>query len=388
MEGVGTFSLFENSLLRVVTVRASDTLFVLLYRSLLRKMVVSTSRPPKYDVDDPRLAGLIDEVIAELGQYPDLDLLREVLVTGVKLALDDSSTRGDLKILRTAVKEMRHAFRVFAEYADAPKVSVFGSARSLPDQREFQLAQELGRRLAQSGYMVITGAGDGIMGAAHLGAGREKSIGLNIMLPFEQSANPTIARDPKLINFRYFFTRKLFFVKESNAIVLMPGGFGTQDEGFETLTLIQTGKSDPVPIIMLDVEDGSYWEAWERFVEGQLLSGGFISEEDLSLYLVTRDLDEACAEIETFYRRYHSSRYVEWRKNLVLRLKEELTDEAVVRLNEDFGDILTEGEIRKCEAFPEEEDEPELVALPRLALAFDQVHNGRLRQLINAINRF
>ena len=349
---------------------------------------MSTSRPPKYDVDDPRLAGLIDEVIAELGQYPDLDLLREVLVTGVKLALDDSSTRGDLKILRTAVKEMRHAFRVFAEYADAPKVSVFGSARSLPDQREFQLAQELGRRLAQSGYMVITGAGDGIMGAAHLGAGREKSIGLNIMLPFEQSANPTIARDPKLINFRYFFTRKLFFVKESNAIVLMPGGYGTQDEGFETLNLIQTGKSDPVPIIMLDIEDGSYWEAWERFVEGQLLSGGFISEEDLSLYLVTRDLDEACAEIETFYRRYHSSRYVEWRKNLVLRLKEELTDEAVVRLNEDFGDILTEGEIRKCEAFPEEEDEPELVALPRLALAFDQVHNGRLRQLINAINRF
>jgi uncharacterized protein (TIGR00730 family) len=349
---------------------------------------VTNPRPPKFDVDDPRLAGLIDEIMAEMGEYPNPDLIREVIVTAVKLALDESSSRGDLKILRTAVKEMRHAFRVFAEYANVPKVSVFGSARSQPHQREFQLAQALGRRLAESGYMVITGAGDGIMGAAHLGAGRASSIGLNIMLPFEQEANPTIARDPKLINFRYFFTRKLFFVKESDAIVLMPGGFGTHDEGFEALTLVQTGKTEPVPIVMLDVEDGGYWESWEFLVKKQLLGGGYISDEDLSLYKITKDLDEACNEIYTFYRRYHSSRYVEWRKTLVLRLKDELMDEAVTSLNHDFQDILTEGKIRKCGAFPEEEDEPSAASLPRLALEFDQIHNGRLRQLIDAINRF
>jgi len=349
---------------------------------------VNNTRPPLFDVADPKLAGLINELINELGQYPNLDLLREVFVAAVKLALDDAASRGDLKILRTAVKEMRHAFRVFADYRQVPKVSVFGSARSLPDRQEFQIAQQLGRRLAQSGYMVITGAGDGIMGAAHLGAGREMSMGLNIMLPFEQAANPVIAQDPKLINFRYFFTRKLFFVKESSAIVLLPGGFGTLDEGFETLTLIQTGKTHPVPIIMLDVEGGSYWEGWEGLVEKQLLEGGFISEEDRSLYLITRDLDQVCREIETFYRRFHSLRYVERRRTLVLRLKKGISEDAVTILNRDFEDILTEGQIRKCHAFPEEEDEPELRDLPRLALAFDQVHNGRLRQLIDAVNRF
>lgn len=349
---------------------------------------MNNTRTPLFDVADPKLAGLINELINELGQYPNLDLLREVFVAAVKLALDDAASRGDLKILRTAVKEMRHAFRVFADYRQVPKVSVFGSARSLPDRQEFQIAQQLGRRLAQSGYMVITGAGDGIMGAAHLGAGREMSIGLNIMLPFEQAANPVIAEDPKLINFRYFFTRKLFFVKESSAIVLLPGGFGTLDEGFETLTLIQTGKTHPVPIIMLDVEGGSYWEGWEGLVEKQLLEGGFISEEDRSLYLITRDLDQVCREIETFYRRFHSLRYVERRRTLVLRLKKGISEDAVTILNRDFEDILTEGQIRKCHAFPEEEDEPELRDLPRLALAFDQVHNGRLRQLIDAVNRF
>jgi uncharacterized protein (TIGR00730 family) len=343
---------------------------------------------PKYDVDDPKLAGLINQILAELDQFSNLDLLREVFVTGVKLALDDSSTRGDLKILRTAVKEIRHAFRVFAQYRDTPKVSVFGSARSLPDDPEFRLAQQLGQRLAETGYMVITGAGDGIMGAAHLGAGREKSIGLNIMLPFEQSANPTIAKDPKLINFRYFFTRKLFFVKESNAIVLMPGGFGTLDEGFETLTLIQTGKAEIVPIIMLDTEGGGYWKAWKRLVEEQLFGGGYISEDDRSLYLITRSLDEACSEINTFYYRYHSARYVDRRRTLVLRLKKGLRDEQVGVLNRDFKDILKQGKIRMCKAFPEEEDEPSLSSLPRLALEFDQVHNGRLRRLIDVINRF
>lgn len=224
------------------------------------------------------------------------------------------------------------------------------------------------------------------MGAAHQGAGREKSIGLSIMLPFEQEANVVIADDPKLINFRYFFTRKLFFVKESDAVVLMPGGFGTLDEGFELLTLLQTGKRDPLPVVMLDVRGGDYWKSWERFVREKMVKGGFISPEDQALYLVTDDLEEACAEIGGFYSRYHSSRFVERRQTLVLRLREELSDQRVGRLNGEFRDILSRGEIRKCRFFPEEEDEPELLPFPRLSLAFDQLHYGRLRQLIDAIN--
>ena len=349
---------------------------------------MGSSRVPSFNVEDPNLARLVDEIIDELKPFPNLDLLREVFVAGIKLALDDSSSRGELKILRTAVKEMRHAFRVFSEYREVPKVSVFGSARSQPGDARFELARELGRELAAAGFMVITGAGDGIMGAAHLGAGADMSVGLNIMLPFEQAANPVIAGDPKLINFRYFFTRKLFFVKESNGIVLLPGGFGTMDEGFETLTLVQTGKREPVPLIMLDAKGGDYWKEWERLVEEQLMGGGFISEEDRALYLITEELKDTCDEIKTFYRRYHSSRYVERRNTLVLRLKAGLSEENVAALNRDFADIVTEGEIRQCGPFPEEDDEPELNSLTRLAFAFDQVHNGRLRQLIDAVNRF
>jgi uncharacterized protein (TIGR00730 family) len=318
--------------------------------------------------------------------HPDHDLLREIIVTGVKLAQDGSS-RGDVKILRAAIKEMRHGFRVFAPFRNIPKVSVFGSARSKPDSPEFLRGVELGRRLAESGFMVITGAGDGIMGAAHQGAGRAMSFGLNIMLPFEQEANPTIVDDPKLINFRYFFTRKLFFVKESDALVLLPGGFGTLDEGFETLTLLQTGKQVPKPVVMLDSEEGGYWQNWARFIEDGLLRPGYISPEDKSLYLVTSSLDEACQEIQMFYRRYQSSRYVDRRRILVLRLKEALTKQGIQELNHQFHDVLKQGEIHPCSPYPEEADEPELLELPRLALAFDQARFGRLRQLIDSINR-
>ena len=340
---------------------------------------------PSYDVKDEELSSQIDAILEELEPYPNLDLIREIFVTGVKLAREDCD-RGDLKVLRTSIKELRYAFRVFSRYQDVPKVSVFGSSRSHPSDSDFQTAVEFGRKMAEAGYMVITGAGEGIMAAGHLGAGREKSFGLNISLPFEQSANETIAGDPKLIEFRYFFTRKLFFVKESRALVFLPGGFGTQDEGFESLTLTQTGRDVPEPIVLLDAPGGTYWKEWFRFVESQLLEKGYISQEDRSLFIITDDVDEACDEIHRFYRVYHSSRYVERGERLVIRLKQSLPGEMIESLNTEFQDILVSGSIEQREAFPEEDNEPRIADLPRLSLLFNRRNFGRLRQLVDRIN--
>ncbi len=338
-----------------------------------------------YNVEDESLASLIQEFLGQLEPYENRDLLREIVVTAAKLA-EQGASRGDVKILRTSIKELRYAFKVFQGYRGVPKVTVFGSARSRPEDPEYQTAMEFSRRIAEKGYMVITGAGGGIMAAGNAGAGREQSFGLNIMLPFEQVANPTIQNDSKLINFHYFFTRKLFFIKESDAVVLLPGGFGTMDEGFEALTLVQTGKDAPTPIVMLDRPGGTYWTNWREFVRANLLERGLISKEDGALFKVTDDIDEACSEIETFYRRYHSCRYVNRKQILVLRLKEPLGPDQVARLNTRFADILVDGKIEPCEPFPEEQDEPHLLQLPRLSLPFDQRHFARLRQLIDAIN--
>lgn len=340
----------------------------------------------KYDVRDKGLSSQIDEILEELEPYSNLDLIREIFVTGVKLAQEDCS-RGDLKVLRTSLKELRYACRVFSRYRDVPKVSVFGSARSQPSDSDFQTAVEFGRKMAEAGYMVITGAGGGIMAAGNLGAGREQSFGLNISLPFEQSANETIDGDPKLIEFRYFFTRKLFFVKESRALVYLPGGFGTQDETFESLTLTQTGRDVPEPIVLLDAPGGTYWKGWFRFVESQLLEKGYISQEDRSLFIITDDVDEACEEIHRFYRVYHSSRYVEKGERLAIRLKHSLSGEMMESLNTEFHDILVSGSIEQREAFSEEDSEPEIADLPRLSLMFNRRNLGRLRELINRINQ-
>jgi uncharacterized protein (TIGR00730 family) len=347
---------------------------------------IERARTP-FTVGEDEIDAKIDELLEDLKPYAHLDLLRELFVTGVKLAREDCS-RGDLKIIRTSIKELRHAFRLFAEYRAAPKVSIFGSARSLPGEADFETGVRFGRRIAELGYMVVTGAGSGIMAAGNLGAGRDNSFGLNILLPFEQLANETIDNDPKLINFRYFFTRKLFFVKESHALVLLPGGFGTQDEGFETLTLIQTGKAEPKPVVMLDAPGGRYWQAWKEFVVSQMLEKGRISPEDESLYCITDDVEEACREITSFYRRYHSSRYVDRKQKLVIRTKTPVDDRTVKILNQKFSDILVAGEIEPCDPFPEESDEPEVMELPRLAVPFNQRQFGRLRQLIDTINRF
>jgi uncharacterized protein (TIGR00730 family) len=342
------------------------------------------SRRP-YKVDDTETERLINELLAHLGPYPNLDIVGDLLTTAAKLA-KDGCDRGDAKILRASAKELRYAFKVFAAYRDYPKVSVFGSARVTRDQPEYHSAETLGRKLAEAGFMVITGAGPGIMEAGLEGAGQDQGFGLNIRLPYEQAAADVIHQDKKLINFRYFFTRKLFFVKESHAIVLLPGGFGTHDEGFEALTLIQTGKADMKPVVMLDAPGGRYWHDWFQFIDRQLIARGFISPQDKSLFLITDSVEAACAEIQTFYRVYHSARFVDHRRTLVLRLKRPPEPAVMQKLNEQFRDIVLEGAIEPAGPFPEEADEPRLLGLPRLAFRFDQRQYSRLRELINAVN--
>jgi uncharacterized protein (TIGR00730 family) len=308
----------------------------------------------------------------------------EEMVETARSFLGDGASILDLKIASQALREMRDAFRVFAPYRDMRKVTCFGSARTQPTEAAFRVAQEFSRRIADAGFMVITGAGPGIMEACQLGAGRERSFGININLPFEQSANPVILGDPKLMSFKYFFTRKLFFLKEAHAVVLFPGGFGTHDEGFETITLLQTGKNHPMPIVLLDAPRGTYWKTWQRYVEDHILRRSMISPPDLGLYKVTDSIDEAIDEITTFYRVYHSSRYV--RESLVLRLHRKLPDPFVAELNEEFRDIIVSGKLTQRKAYPTERDDPAVMHLPRLAFRFDRSKYGRLRAMIDRIN--
>ena len=310
-------------------------------------------------------------------------LIDEIKDTADKFARDNAS-RGDLKIVSRALRELRYAFKVFKPYRRHRKVTVFGSARTEPNHVTYQQAVDFGRQMALAGWYVVTGAGGGIMEAAHVGAGRKMSMGLNIMLPFEQDANYVISDDEKLVNLKYFFTRKLLFVKEVHAVVLFPGGFGTQDELFETLTLVQTGKRDLMPIVCVDEPDGGYYTEWLEFIRSELDHNGLISPEDLSLFKVTDDVDEAFDEIMQFYHVYNSMRYV--RDELYLRLHHEVTDKLLDRLNTEFADILEKGTIRRCEAHPHEADDEHLVDLPRLALHFNRRDIGRLRQMVDVIN--
>ena len=310
-------------------------------------------------------------------------LINELKETAEKLERDQA-TNGDLKILNRALKELRYAFKVFTPYRRQRKVTVFGSARTEPDHPAYVQSVEFGRRMAELGWMVLTGAGGGIMEGAHVGAGKEMAMGVNILLPFEQDANYVISNDEKLIHLKYFFTRKLLFVKEVHAVVLFPGGFGTQDEGFETLTLVQTGKRDVMPIVCVDEPGGDYWNSWLEFLHKQLLAKGLISPEDLSLFKVTDDIDEAVDEIVTFYSVYNSMRYV--RGKLVLRLHQELSEPFVERLNAEFGDIVESGKIQKTTVHRLEADDEHLAELSRLAFYFNRRSVGRLRQMIDLIN--
>lgn len=338
-------------------------------------MTYSTRRP---DIDES-----IAALVAAAGDSANDDLILELVTTAIKLQRDDPA-RGDLKLINTALKEMRYSSLVFAQHQTEPKVTVFGSARTPADDPNYVLAKEFGRRMADIGWGVITGAGPGIMRAANEGAGRDHSYGVNIRLPFEDSANEYL--DPaKTINFKYFFTRKLGFVKEAHGFALFPGGFGTMDETYELLTLIQTGKSDLHPIVLIEAEGTGYWTKWAEFAD-DLVAEGLISHEDQSLYLVTNDLDEAIAEICGFYANYHSQRYVNGQ--LVLRIHQSPTDEQLAALNDEFADLLTEGLIERTGPSPAEVADGDVVDLPRLGLSFDRRHFSRLRVMIDRLNEF
>jgi uncharacterized protein (TIGR00730 family) len=311
-------------------------------------------------------------------------LVQQLKETADKL-IRDQANRGDVKLLSTALKELRYAFKVFAPYRQRRKVTVFGSARLSSDHPAYAQAVEFSRRMAESRFMVITGAASGIMEAGHVGAGRENSIGVNILLPFEQDANAVIAGDAKLMHLKYFFTRKLLFVKESDAVALFPGGFGTLDEGFEVLTLIQTGKSHLFPIVMVDEPGGDYWKQWHHYIETVLLKRGMISPADLALYKVTDSVDEAVAEIVNYYRVYHSMRYVGG--YLVLRLQHALAEPLMDKIHREFADILESGGFEQTSALPAEANDTHLATLPRLCFRFDRKNLGRLRMLIDTINR-
>jgi uncharacterized protein (TIGR00730 family) len=335
----------------------------------------------------PSNSELLEQIRALL-ESPEDDLqaaLMKELLAGILRLHDAKLDTLDLKIINRAVKELRHAFRVFHDYRDRRKVSIFGSARTASDDPNYQIAFEFARRVVAEGFMVITGGADGIMRASQEGAGRENSFGVNIMLPFEQGPNATIADDPKLVTFKYFFTRKLMFQKEANAIALFPGGFGTHDEGFEILTLAQTGKSDPQPIVCLQAPGCDYWDEWNGFITRQLLGRKLINPEDFSLYKIFNSVEPAIEEINTFYRRFHSIRYVG--RQLVMRLTQGISGEQVAALHDQFSDLLSEGTFELRECLPEELDEPEFASLPRLTFASNRRSASRLRQLIDHLNQ-
>ena len=336
-----------------------------------------------YDLGNPELDERLRQLVADASTNDNSDLIAELLTTVLKMHRD-GPTRGDLKLISTAVKEMRYSNLVFSRH-DEPKVTIYGSARLGEEDPSYRMTMEFARLMADHGWGVITGAGPGIMEAGNKGAGRESSYGVNIRLPFEGDANKYVSPD-RTVNFKYFFTRKLGFVKESHAFVILPGGFGTLDEAFELLTLIQTGKSDLHPIVLMEAPDAGYWGPVIDFMKSVQLKGGMISESDLSLFLHTHEPSEACDYIRGFYSNYHSQRYAGGR--LILRVRQAPTENQLTELNRDFQDIVVDGAIELTE--PTEGEIADLDALDcdRVSLQFDRRQFGRLRQLVDRLNDF
>jgi uncharacterized protein (TIGR00730 family) len=332
------------------------------------------------DVDKAidRLIELVDDV-----DHPDL--VREMIIAALKAGYEKND-RAHLKLMNSTMKEMRFTGKIFGPYRDVRKVTVFGSARTRPEEPIYKMAHQFGKKLADSGYMVITGGGGGIMQAANEGAGYEKSFGVNILLPFEQKANPLLLGNPRLITYKYFFNRKVAFLKEADAVALFPGGFGTLDEAMETLTLLQTGKHTPLPLVLIDEPGGTYWSRWLKFFRDELLKDNYISECDFNLFERVDSIDPAVERINCFYSRYHSMRYTGGK--LVIRLQSAIDDASVEKLNETFFDILEPGgRMRLSEPLADEADEPEIANLHRLIVDFNLMDFGRLRNLINEINK-
>ena len=311
------------------------------------------------------------------------DLIAEMIVTALRIG-NDHMPVADLKLMNRSLKELRLASKAFAPYQTKPKIAIFGSARTNEREEEFRIAEEFASKMRDHGYMIITGAGGGIMGAAQRGAGREQSFGLGIRLPFEQRPNDVIDGDPKLVNFNYFFTRKLNFIKESEAVALFPGGFGTMDEGFECLTLMQTGKARIIPVILIDKKGGNYWDALTDFLTEHVLAQGLISQEDFNLFCKTDDLQTGVDEVLQFYRNFHSYRWVG--TQLVFRLQRPISGLRIDELNKQFRDLFASAPLKATDPLPQELNEPETLLLPRLICGPHRRHFGRMRQLINAFN--
>lgn len=328
----------------------------------------------------------IDQLMELAGNINHPEIVREMILAALKAGQEEDK-KADLKLMNSTLKEMRFTSKIFGNYHNVRKVTVFGSARTQPEEPVYKMAYLFGRKLAESGYMVITGGGSGIMQAVNEGAGSEYSFGINIRLPFEQKPNPVLEGNPRLIVYKYFFNRKVAFLKEANAIALFPGGFGTLDEAMETLTLLQTGKRDLLPLILIDEPGGTYWVRWLQFFEKELLNQNYISTSDFCLFECADSVDSALEKINRFYHRYHSLRYVE--KQLVIRLTSAIDAQFVRELKDRFSDILTpQGNIYLSEPLPAEVDEPEIANLPRLVVDFNRKNFGGLRNLIDTINSY
>lgn len=338
-----------------------------------------------YSIGNEELDTAISALIEAGSDNSNADLIAEIVTTALKLHRD-SPDRGELKLINTALKEMRYSNLVFSSHRGTPKVTMYGSARTAPDHPDYVVAKRFGETMVNDrGWDVITGAGPGIMAAGNEGAGLDASFGVNIRLPFEAAANEFVSPD-RVINFKYFFTRKLGFVKESSAFALFPGGFGTMDEAFELLTLIQTGKSDLTPIVLIESEGSTYWTRWNQFVVQELLEGGLISGDDLSLYFMTSSPEEAAEHICHFYANYQSQRYVDGK--LVLRLTNAPDSDQLAELNSSFADIVADGTIEVIDATPQEVRDGDALESERISFMFDRRQFGRLRQMLDQLNNY
>ncbi len=339
---------------------------------------------PRYRTGDRALDAAAADLVDRAGAGPNADLVFELVASALRLA-QDGADRGDLKMANAALKELRHSFHVFDSYRHHRKAAVFGSARTQTHDPLYDQARRFAAGIAARDWMVITGAGPGIMAAGIEGAGAERAFGVSIRLPFEPVSTQFVAGDPKLINFRYFFTRKVAFIKESDGFVLLPGGLGTMDEAFELLTLMQTGKAQPAPVVLLDVPGGSYWSSWLEFLRTHLLGPGYVSAEDLDLVRITDDVDDAVSELTGFFANYHSLRFVD--RRLVIRVHRVPDAAGLDALTREFADILSEGALEIVAPSAGEIADDDAVAMARVALWFDRRSWSRLRRLIDALNR-
>ncbi len=353
------------------------------------KQTAKTSKLSTHGPWSPKIQKNIHEIIQAIEPkgkpFENADVVNEIIVTALK-GVEAQIGRGDLKLLSRSIRELRYAFKIFKNYRNVRKVTIFGSARTPSSDTDYQMTKAFAKKLVDNGYMIITGAGPGIMEAGNEGAGPKGSFGVNIRLPYEQHPNPFIANQPTYIDCRYFFTRKLVFVKEASGAAFFPGGFGTLDEAFEILTLVQTGKCDPIPMVFVDAPKRPFWRDLEKFILQRMLKNKKISQEDLSLFKITDSVEEAATEIFRFYSNYHSMRFVG--DKLVMRLKRPVDKSQLKTLNADFKGLLAkDGKFEKGSALPEEHNQPELKNLPRLIFPFNRVNNGRLRQMIDFINK-